>query len=86
MPPPLFTTSVVMTPIPVTTPLFSSSTPVSIFYSPIGDFHASGKDMLSADGESTSAKDTIVSDTGGSNGNFADDGARLFDDLYLPTV
>ncbi|MFS8021916.1 hypothetical protein Hanom_Chr16g01433131 [Helianthus anomalus] len=45
MPPPLFTTSVVMTPNPVTAPLFSSSTPVSIFYSLIGDFHASGKDM-----------------------------------------
>ncbi|KAJ0520241.1 hypothetical protein HanIR_Chr10g0457211 [Helianthus annuus] len=67
MPPPLFTTSVVMTPNPVTTPLLSSSTPVSIFDSPNGDFHASGKDkpVTSAGGESTSAKDTAVSDTGG---------------------
>ncbi|KAJ0467634.1 hypothetical protein HanIR_Chr14g0687481 [Helianthus annuus] len=45
MPPPLFTTSIVMTPSSVTTPLFSSSTPVSIFDSPISDFLVSGKDM-----------------------------------------
>ncbi|KAJ0796050.1 hypothetical protein HanPI659440_Chr04g0157681 [Helianthus annuus] len=88
MPPPLFTTSVIMTPSPVTTPLFSSSTPVSIFDSLIGDFPVSGKEMptTSAGGESTSAKDTIVSDTKGSSGTFVEDGARLFDDLYLTTV
>ncbi|MFS7916040.1 hypothetical protein Hanom_Chr02g00172421 [Helianthus anomalus] len=40
----------------------------------------------SAGGESTSAKDTTISDTGGSSGNFTEYGARLFDDLYLPTV
>ncbi|KAF5807551.1 hypothetical protein HanRHA438_Chr05g0244101 [Helianthus annuus] len=40
----------------------------------------------SAAGESTSAKDTTVSDTGGSSNGFVDDGARLSDDLYLPTV
>ncbi|MFS7944146.1 hypothetical protein Hanom_Chr06g00508641 [Helianthus anomalus] len=88
MPPSLFTTSVVMTPSPVTTPLFSSSAPASIFHSLIGDFPVSRKEMptTSVGGESSSAKDTTVSDTRGSYGNFAEDGARLFDDLYLPTV
>ncbi|MFS7920496.1 hypothetical protein Hanom_Chr03g00225571 [Helianthus anomalus] len=37
-------------------------------------------------GESTSARDTTVSDAGGSSGGFVDDGARLADDLYLPTI
>ncbi|MFS7916035.1 hypothetical protein Hanom_Chr02g00172371 [Helianthus anomalus] len=88
MPPPLFTTSVVMTPSHVSTPLFSRSTPASTFDSLIGDFPVSGKVMptTSTGGESTSAKDTTVSDTRGSRGNFAEDRARLFDDLYLPTV
>ncbi|KAJ0549843.1 hypothetical protein HanHA300_Chr07g0238601 [Helianthus annuus] len=88
MPPPLFTTSVVMTPSPITTPLFSNSTPAFIFDSPIGDFPMSGKEMptTSAGGESKSAKDTTISETGGSSGNFAEDGARLFYDVYLPTV
>ncbi|KAF5804791.1 hypothetical protein HanRHA438_Chr05g0211161 [Helianthus annuus] len=88
LPPPLFTTAVVMTPGSVTTPLFSSSTPVSMFDSSVGDFFVSGKEMptTSAAGESTSAKDTTVSDTGGSSGAFAKNGARLSDDLYLPTV
>ncbi|MFS7929956.1 hypothetical protein Hanom_Chr04g00338481 [Helianthus anomalus] len=63
----LFTTSVVMTPSSVTTPLFSSSTPTSILDSPMGDVPVSGKEMptTSARGESTSAKDTTVSDTRG---------------------
>ncbi|MFS7960188.1 hypothetical protein Hanom_Chr08g00700251 [Helianthus anomalus] len=88
MPLPLFTTFVIMMPNPVTTSLFSSSTPVSVFDSPIGDFPVSGKEMptTSAGGKSTSAKYTTVSDVGGSCGTFAEDGVHLFDDLYLPTV
>ncbi|KAF5821832.1 hypothetical protein HanRHA438_Chr01g0020011 [Helianthus annuus] len=88
MPPPLFTASVVITPSPVSMPLFSSSTPASIFDSPIGDFPVSEKEMPTtfAGGESTSAKETTVSDTGGSSGNFADDGVGLFNYLYLPTM
>ncbi|MFS7944150.1 hypothetical protein Hanom_Chr06g00508691 [Helianthus anomalus] len=64
------------------------SAPASIFDSPIGDFPVSRKEMptTSAGGESTSAKDTTVSDTGEYSGNIAEDGARLFDDLYLPTM
>ncbi|MFS7904559.1 hypothetical protein Hanom_Chr01g00037521 [Helianthus anomalus] len=88
LPPPLFTTVVVVTPNSITTPLFSSSTPVSLFDSPIGIFSASGKEMptTSVAGESTSARDTTVSDTGGSSGGFVDDGDHLANDLYLPTI
>ncbi|MFS8034113.1 hypothetical protein Hanom_Chr17g01577401 [Helianthus anomalus] len=88
MPLPLFTTSVIMTPNPVTMPLFSSSILVSIFDSPIGDFPVFGKEMPTtfARGESTSAKDTTVSDIGGSGGPFAENVACFFDVLYLPTV
>ncbi|MFS7888846.1 hypothetical protein Hanom_Chr00s000002g01599871 [Helianthus anomalus] len=45
LPSPLFTTAVVVTPSSVTTPLFSSSTPVSLFDSPVGIFSASEKEM-----------------------------------------
>ncbi|MFS7984972.1 hypothetical protein Hanom_Chr11g00992911 [Helianthus anomalus] len=37
-------------------------------------------------GESTSDRDTTISDTRGSCGGFVDDGARLANDLYLPTI
>ncbi|KAJ0636146.1 hypothetical protein HanOQP8_Chr17g0658621 [Helianthus annuus] len=40
----------------------------------------------SAAGESTSARDTTVSDTWGSSSGFVDDVARLTDDLYFLTV
>ncbi|MFS7921711.1 hypothetical protein Hanom_Chr03g00240121 [Helianthus anomalus] len=88
LPPPLFTIVVVMIPSSVTTPLFPSSTPVYLFDSLVGDFFVSRKEMptTSTAGKSTSAKDTTVSDTGGSSGCFVDDGARLSDDLHLPTV
>ncbi|MFS7979472.1 hypothetical protein Hanom_Chr10g00927691 [Helianthus anomalus] len=69
--PPVFTTAVVVTPIPVTTLLFSSATPVSLFDSPAGVFSASEREMptTSVAGESTSAGDATVSD-----------------DLYLPII
>ncbi|KAF5809720.1 hypothetical protein HanRHA438_Chr04g0170831 [Helianthus annuus] len=88
LPPSLFTTAMVVTPSSVTTPLFSSSTPVSLFDSPVGVFSASEKEMptTSVAGESTSARDATVSDTGGSSGGFVDEGARLADDVYLPTI
>ncbi|KAJ0616184.1 hypothetical protein HanIR_Chr02g0087751 [Helianthus annuus] len=86
--PPVFTTAVVVTPSPVSTPLFSSATPVSLFESPVGVSAASEKEVptTSVAGESTSARDTTVSDTGGSSSDLVDDGARLGDDLYLPTI
>ncbi|MFS7975375.1 hypothetical protein Hanom_Chr10g00879851 [Helianthus anomalus] len=86
--PPMFTTVVVVKPSPVSTPLFSSATPMSLFDSPIGIFSASEKEMPTASVacESTSARDTAVSDAGGSSNGFANDGARLGDDLYLPTI
>ncbi|MFS7986705.1 hypothetical protein Hanom_Chr11g01013431 [Helianthus anomalus] len=63
---PLFTTAVVVTPSSVTTPLFSNSTPVSLFDSPVGVFSTSEKEIptTSVAGESTSARDTTLSDTG----------------------
>ncbi|MFS7945194.1 hypothetical protein Hanom_Chr06g00521291 [Helianthus anomalus] len=86
--PSVFTTIVVVTPSPVSTPLFSSATPMSLFESPIGVFSASEKEMPTASVacESTSARDTAVSDAWGSSSGFVDDGARLGDNLYLPTI
>ncbi|KAF5808891.1 hypothetical protein HanXRQr2_Chr04g0150691 [Helianthus annuus] len=67
MPPPLFTAFVMIITNPVSTPLFSSSTPTSMFDSPMGDFPVSGREIptTSAGGESTTAKEMTVSDTGG---------------------
>ncbi|MFS7954361.1 hypothetical protein Hanom_Chr07g00629391 [Helianthus anomalus] len=88
LPSPLFTTVVVVTPSFVTTPLVSSSTPVSLFDSQVGVFSASEKEMptTSVAGESTSARDTTVSDAGGFSDGFVDGGARLASDLHLPTI
>ncbi|MFS7945187.1 hypothetical protein Hanom_Chr06g00521211 [Helianthus anomalus] len=41
----VFTTTVFVTPSPVSTPLFSSATPMSLFDSPIGVFSVSKKEM-----------------------------------------
>ncbi|KAM0038079.1 hypothetical protein Hdeb2414_s0013g00410671 [Helianthus debilis subsp. tardiflorus] len=86
--PPVFTTAMVMTPNPVSTPLSSSATPISLLDSPFGVFSASEKEVLttSVAGESTSTRDATASDAGGSRSGFVDDGARLGDDLYLPTI
>ncbi|MFS7963734.1 hypothetical protein Hanom_Chr08g00741841 [Helianthus anomalus] len=59
-----------------------------MFDSPMGDPPVSWGEILatSVGGESTSAKDTTVSGTGESSGNFSNDGGSLLDDLNLPTV
>ncbi|MFS7935020.1 hypothetical protein Hanom_Chr05g00398471 [Helianthus anomalus] len=64
--PPVFTTTVVVTPSPVSTQLFSSATPMSLFDSPIGVFSTSEREMPTASVacESTSARDTAISDAG----------------------
>ncbi|MFS8007046.1 hypothetical protein Hanom_Chr14g01256341 [Helianthus anomalus] len=41
---------------------------------------------VSAVHKATSAGGTAASDAGGSSSGIADDGARLGDDLYLPTI
>ncbi|KAJ0546690.1 hypothetical protein HanIR_Chr08g0363741 [Helianthus annuus] len=86
--PPVFTTDVVVTLSPVSTPLSSSATPVSLFDSPFGVFSASEKEVptTSIAGESRSTRDATASDVGGSSSGFVDDGARLGDDLYQPTI
>ncbi|MFS7889768.1 hypothetical protein Hanom_Chr00s000005g01610941 [Helianthus anomalus] len=86
MPPPVFTMVVVLTPSPVSTPLSSSATPMCLFDSPIGVFSASEKEMPTASVvcESTNARDTTVTDVGGSNGGFVDDeSSRL---IFPPVV
>ncbi|MFS7927438.1 hypothetical protein Hanom_Chr04g00309101 [Helianthus anomalus] len=87
MPPPMPTTAVVVTS-PISTPMPSSVTPTSLFDSPFSVFSATGKEMptVFAAHEATSIEDTAVSDAGGSCNGIADDGARLGDDLYLPTI
>ncbi|KAJ0699443.1 hypothetical protein HanRHA438_Chr10g0440291 [Helianthus annuus] len=86
--PPVFTTAVVVTHSPISTPLFSSAAPVSLFDYSVGVFSVSGKEVptTSVAGDSTSARDTTVSDSGRSSSGFVDDGVRLGDDLYLPTI
>ncbi|MFS8003555.1 hypothetical protein Hanom_Chr13g01215341 [Helianthus anomalus] len=72
MSPPVFTTAVSVTTNLVSTLLFSGATPVSLFDSPIGVYAASEKEMpaTSVAGETTSARDATVSDTGGSSSGF----------------
>ncbi|KAJ0439136.1 hypothetical protein HanHA300_Chr16g0621911 [Helianthus annuus] len=88
MPPPMPTTAVAVITSPVSTPLPSSVTPTSLFDSPFSVFSATGKEMptVSSVHEATSVRDTAVSDAGGSSSGIVDDGARLGDDLYLPTI
>ncbi|MFS7925880.1 hypothetical protein Hanom_Chr04g00290391 [Helianthus anomalus] len=88
MPPLVFTTVVAMTTSPVATPLSSSATPMSLFDSPIGVFFASEEEMPTASAacEAISARDTAISDVGGSSSGVVDNGARLGDDLYPPTI
>ncbi|KAJ0512957.1 hypothetical protein HanHA300_Chr10g0351991 [Helianthus annuus] len=88
LPPPMPTAVVAMTTSPVSTSLPSSITPSSLFDSPFSVFSATGKETptVFAAHEATSAGDTAVSDAGGSSSGIADDGARLGDDLYMPTI
>ncbi|MFS7963465.1 hypothetical protein Hanom_Chr08g00738371 [Helianthus anomalus] len=85
---PVFTAAVAVTTSLVSTPLASSVTPTSLFDSPLSIFSASEKEMptVSTAHEATNARDTAVSDVGGSSRGFVDDGARLGDYLYLPTI
>ncbi|MFS7889422.1 hypothetical protein Hanom_Chr00s000004g01606861 [Helianthus anomalus] len=46
----------------------------------------SGAPIVSTTQEATSVGGTSASDVGGSSSGIADDGARLIDDLFLPTV
>ncbi|MFS8004660.1 hypothetical protein Hanom_Chr13g01228441 [Helianthus anomalus] len=86
--PPVFTAAVAVTTNLVSTPLPSSVIPTSLFDSPLSVFSTSEKEMptVSAAHEATSARDTVVSDAGGSSSGIVDDGTRLGNDLYLPTI
>ncbi|KAJ0457317.1 hypothetical protein HanIR_Chr15g0772311 [Helianthus annuus] len=88
MPPPMPTTAVIVTTSPVSTPLPSSITPTSLFDSPFSFFSTIEKEMptVSAAHEATSAREAAMSDAGGSSSGIADDGTRLGDDIYLPTI
>ncbi|MFS8020092.1 hypothetical protein Hanom_Chr15g01411471 [Helianthus anomalus] len=69
---PMPTTAVTVTTSPVSTPLPSSVTPSSLFDSPLSIFSATEKEMPAR--------------CWGSSSGIADDGGRLGDDLYLPTI
>ncbi|MFS7986817.1 hypothetical protein Hanom_Chr11g01014661 [Helianthus anomalus] len=88
MPLPMPTTAVIVTTSLVSTPLPSSVTPSSLFDSPFGNISATEKEMttVSAAHEATIIMDAAKSDAGGSSSGITDDGARLGDDLYLPTI
>ncbi|MFS7970332.1 hypothetical protein Hanom_Chr09g00819791 [Helianthus anomalus] len=91
MPPPMPATAVTITTLttsPISTPLPSSVTPSSLFDSSFSIFSATEKEMptVSAVHKATSVGGTATSDARGSNNGIADDGARLGDDLYLPTI
>ncbi|MFS7953644.1 hypothetical protein Hanom_Chr07g00621081 [Helianthus anomalus] len=73
MSPPVFTTVVAMTTSPV-------------FYTAIFKCHPQETPTTAAACEATSARDNAVSDVGESSSGFVDDGSRLGDDLYLPTI
>ncbi|KAJ0927059.1 hypothetical protein HanRHA438_Chr04g0178401 [Helianthus annuus] len=87
MPPPTPTASVIVTADPVSTPRTSSIDP-SMFDSPLSIFSAANKEApaVSAAQEATSVGGASTSDAGGSSSGIADYGARLIDDLFLPTV
>ncbi|MFS7955004.1 hypothetical protein Hanom_Chr07g00637341 [Helianthus anomalus] len=76
MPPLTPTTAVAVTTSPISTLLPSSVTPTSMFDSPFSVFSATRKEMpiVSAAHEATSARDTAVSDAGGSSSGIVDDG------------
>ncbi|MFS8017639.1 hypothetical protein Hanom_Chr15g01382781 [Helianthus anomalus] len=80
--------AVTMTTSPASTPLPSSVTPSSLFDSPLSVFSATEKEMrtVPAAHEATSTGVAAVSNVGGSSSGITDDGARLGDDLYLPTI
>ncbi|KAJ0626102.1 hypothetical protein HanHA89_Chr01g0009231 [Helianthus annuus] len=88
MPPPMPTVVVAVTTSLVSTPLPSSVIPSTLFDSPLSIFSASEKETptVFAAHEATGTQDATLSDAGGSSSGIAEDGARLGDDLYLPTI
>ncbi|KAF5810990.1 hypothetical protein HanRHA438_Chr04g0185791 [Helianthus annuus] len=88
MPPPMLTAAVTMTASPISAPLTFSVTPSSLFESPVSTFSVTEKEMpvVSLAQEATSAGGDVAGDAGGSSSGIADYGARLGDDLYLPTI
>ncbi|MFS8031638.1 hypothetical protein Hanom_Chr17g01548221 [Helianthus anomalus] len=88
MPPPMPTVVVAVTTSSVSTPLPVIVIPSTLFDSPFSVFSASEKETptVFAAHEATSTQDAALSDAGGSSSSIADDGARLGDDLYLPTI
>ncbi|MFS7902207.1 hypothetical protein Hanom_Chr01g00008581 [Helianthus anomalus] len=88
MPPSMPTVVVVVTTSSVSTPLPLRVAPSSLFDSPLSVFSATEKETptIFVAHEATSTQDAAISDVGGSSGGITDDGARLGDDMYLPTI
>ncbi|KAJ0806330.1 hypothetical protein HanPI659440_Chr02g0088271 [Helianthus annuus] len=88
MPPPTPTTAVTVTAGPVSISLTSSVAPSSLFDSPLSIFSIADKETpaVHVTQEATSAGGAAANDAGGSSSGIADDGTRLVDDLYLPTI
>ncbi|MFS8029890.1 hypothetical protein Hanom_Chr17g01527641 [Helianthus anomalus] len=88
MPPSMLNTAVTMTASPISAPLNFGVTPTSLFESPISTFSVTEKEMpvVPLAQEATSAGGDVAGDARGSSSGIADDGARLGDDLYLPTI
>ncbi|MFS7986078.1 hypothetical protein Hanom_Chr11g01006181 [Helianthus anomalus] len=88
IPPPVFTVDVVVTTSPASTPLPSSVIPTSLFDSHVSVFSTSEKEMHTAFAahKATSVGGTAMSGVGGFSSGIVNDGARLGDDLYLPTI
>ncbi|MFS7917477.1 hypothetical protein Hanom_Chr03g00189501 [Helianthus anomalus] len=88
MPPPMLTAAVTVTANPVSTPLASSVAPTTLLDLSLSIFPTTAKETpaVSLAHEATSAGDHATGDIGGSSSGIADDGARLGDDLYLPTI
>ncbi|MFS7993139.1 hypothetical protein Hanom_Chr12g01090551 [Helianthus anomalus] len=88
MPPPTLTTAVTLTASLIPIPLVSSVAPSSLFDSPLSIFSVADKEVptVHVTQEATSVGGAAASDAGGSSSGIADDGARLVDDLYLPTI
>ncbi|MFS7948092.1 hypothetical protein Hanom_Chr06g00555901 [Helianthus anomalus] len=80
------TNAAAVTTSPVSKPLPSSVTPTTLFDSPFSIFSASEKEMPTVSAAHEATRDTAMSDSGGSSSGVANDGARLGDDLYLPTI
>ncbi|KAJ0902152.1 hypothetical protein HanPSC8_Chr08g0333661 [Helianthus annuus] len=87
MPLPTPTLSVAVTVDPIATPR-TCGVDTSLFDSPIGIFSDAGKDVaaVSVAQEVTSLGGAAASEAGESSSGIADDGVRLIDDLFLPTV